>query len=61
MVKANIIEETDKLIKGERTINPAYKNKEVADAIAEQQRLEAINNRAKQQTRFCCWSNANSI
>ena len=34
MVKANLNETTDKLIRGERTINPAYDNPELAKEIA---------------------------
>jgi len=36
MVKANIIEETDKLIRGEKTINPGYKNPYISKKIVEE-------------------------
>jgi len=40
MVKANLWEETKKEIEGEKIINPAYKNKEVAKAIAGKEVLD---------------------
>jgi len=43
MVKMNIIERTDKLLKGEKTINPGYQNKEVAEAIAGKETLDMFN------------------
>lgn len=42
MVKANILKETDELIKGEKKPNPGYKNPEIAQAIAQQWKEEDL-------------------
>lgn len=44
MVKANLIETIDRLIAGEKIINPGYNNKEVAQAIAGKEVLDTFQN-----------------